>query len=80
MPGPRQRLAVLEGNGRKHLSKSEKAQRADQEVDLPKPKTLRVPKWLPECCRKEFRALAKELLKADLGTAQLDADTIGRYI
>ena len=80
MPGPRQRLAVLEGNGRKHLSKSEKAQRADQEVDLPKRKALRVPKWLPECCRKEFRALAKDLLKADLGTAQLDADTIGRYI
>ena len=79
MPGPRQKLSVLEGNGRKHLSKSEKARRADQEVDLPKPKTMRVPKWLPQDCRKEFRALAKELLKADLGAAQLDADTIGRY-
>ena len=28
MPGPRQKLIVLEANGRKHLSKSEKAQRA----------------------------------------------------
>lgn len=80
MPGPRQRLSVLEGNGRKHLSKAEKAQRAAQEVDLPKPKTLRVPKWLPEGNRKEFRALAKELLAADLGAAQLDADTLGRYV
>lgn len=80
MPGPRQRLSVLEGNGRKHLSKREKAQRADQEVDLPKPKTMRVPKWLPEELRKEFRALAKELLAADMGIAQLDQDTLGRYV
>ena len=80
MPGPRQRLSVLEGNGRKHLSKREKAQRADQEVDLPKPKTMRVPKWLPEELRKEFRALAKELLAADMGAAQLDRDALGRYV
>lgn len=80
MPGPRQKLSVLEGNGRKHLSKSEKARRADQEVDLPKPKTMRVPKWLPQDCRKEFRALAKELLAADMGAAQLDRDTLGRYV
>lgn len=80
MPGPRQKLSVLEGNGRKHLSKSEKAQRAAQEVDLPKPKTMRVPKWLPEDLRKEFRALAKEILAADMGAAQLDRDTLGRYV
>ena len=80
MPGPRQRLAVLEAGGRKHLSKTEKAQRAAQEVDLPKPKTMRVPKWLPEYLRADFRALAKELLSADMGAAQLDRDTVGRYI
>ena len=80
MPGPRQKLSVLEGNGRKHLSKAEKAQRAQQEVNLPKPKSLRVPKWLPEAYRKEFRALARELLAADMGAAQLDADTLGRYV
>ena len=80
MPGPRQKLSVLEGNGRKHLSKNEKAQRASQEVNLPKPKAMRVPKWLPEEHRKEFRALAKELLDADMGAAQLDRDTLGRYV
>ena len=80
MPGPRQKLSVLEGKGRKHLTKAEKAQRSAQEVNLPKPKTMRVPKWLPEDCRKEFRALAKELLGADLGAAQLDRDTLGRYV
>lgn len=80
MPGPRQRLSVLEGNGRKHLSKSEKAQRAAQEVDLPKPAKMRVPKWLPEYLKADFRALAKELLAADMGAAQLDRDTLGRYV
>ena len=80
MPGPRQKLSVLEGNGRKHLSKSEKARRDDQEVNLPKPKTMRLPKWLPEEHRKEFRTLAKELLAADMGAAQLDRDTLGRYV
>lgn len=80
MPGPRQKLSVLEGNGRKHLSKNEKARRADQEVNLPKPKTIRLPKWLPEEHRKEFRTLAKELLDADMGAAQLDRDTLGRYV
>ena len=71
---------MLEGNGRKHLSKSEKARRADQEVNLPRPKTMRLPKWLPEEHRKEFRALAKELLATDMGAAQLDRDTLGRYV
>lgn len=80
MPGPRQKLIVLEGNGRKHLSKSEKAQRAAQEINLPKPKTMRVPKWLPDYLKPDFRALAKELLAADMGIAQLDQDTLGRYV
>lgn len=80
MPGPRQRLSVLEGNGRKHLSKSEKAQRAAQEVDLPKPAKMRVPKWLPDHLKADFRALAKELLDTDMGAAQLDRDTLGRYV
>ena len=80
MPGPRQKLSVLEANGRKHLSKAEKAQRAAGEVELPKPAKMRVPKWLPEYLKADFRALAKELLAADLGAAQLDRDTVGRYI
>lgn len=80
MPGPRQKLSVLEANGRKHLSKAEKAQRAAGEVELPKPTKLRVPKWLPEYLKADFRALAKELLEADVGAAQLDRDTVGRYI
>lgn len=80
MPGPRQTLSVIEGKGKKHLSKKEKADRKDSDVVLPKPKSLKVPGWLPEEYRKAFRALSKELLKADMGIAQLDADTVGRYV
>lgn len=80
MPGPRQKLSVLEANGRKHLSKAEKAARAAREVELPKPAKMRVPRWLPEHLKADFRALAKELLAADMGAAQLDRDTVGRYL
>lgn len=43
MPGPRQSLEVLEGKGRKHLSRSERAQRAAGEVRPAPPKQLRPP-------------------------------------
>ena len=80
MPGPRQSLKVLEANGRKHLSRAEKAQRAAQEASLPKPKALKVPRWLPDELKPDFRALAREILAADIGAAQLDRDTLGRYV
>ena len=41
---------------------------------------MRVPKWLPDHLKPDFRALAKELLAADMGAAQLDRDTLGRYV
>lgn len=37
MPGPRQKLSVLEANGRKHLSKAEKAARAAGRWSCPNP-------------------------------------------
>ena len=40
MPGPRQSLEVLEGKGRKHLSRSERAQRAAGEVRPAPPKPV----------------------------------------
>lgn len=80
MPGPRMPLAVLEANGKKHLSEAEKAERAAQEVKLPRPKKISPPSWLPEYLKGDFRKLAKELLEADMGAAGLDRDTIGRYL
>lgn len=80
MPGPRQKLSVLEGTGNKHLSKSEKAQRAAQEINLPKPLKMPVPKWLPTQYRTAYRKLSKQLLEVDIGVAELDADTVARYV
>lgn len=80
MPGPRQPLALLEAKGKKHLSQAERAQRQAEEVRLPRPARIPPPAWLPEQLKKPFRSLAKELLAADMGVAQLDRDTIGRYL
>lgn len=80
MSGKRQPLAVLQANGRKHLSKAETAERAASEVHLEKPKRISVPAWLPEDLRGDFRKISRELLAADMGAAQLDRDTIGRLV
>lgn len=80
MPGPRQPLALLQANGRKHLTKAETAARAAGEVHLEKPKRLSPPAWLPEDLKGDFRKIAKEILEADMGAAQLDRDTIGRLV
>ena len=72
MPGPRQPTDVVKAKGRKHLSKAEEAQ-------VERPKTVKVPKWIPEDLKKEFRTLGRKLLAAGLYT-DLDADTLGRYL
>lgn len=79
MPGPRQPTDVVVAKGRKHLSKTEEAQRRSAEVRLPPAKTAKPPKWLPESLKKDFRALGKELIAAGIYT-DLDADTLGRYL
>ena len=80
MAGKRQPLAVLQANGRKHLTKAEIAERSAAEVHLKKPKRISVPAWLPEDLKGDFRKISKELLDADLGASQLDRDTIGRLV
>lgn len=79
MPGKRQPTDVVLANGRKHLSRAEEAQRRAGEVKLPRAKTARPPRWLPEELKKTFRALGKQLIQAKLYT-ELDADTLGRYV
>lgn len=79
MPGPRQPTDVVKAKGRKHLSKTEEAQRRAGEVQVERPKTVKVPKWVPEDLKKEFRALGRKLLAAGLYT-DLDADALGRYL
>lgn len=79
MSGKRQPTAVVVANGRKHLTKTEIAEREAAEVKLPTAKTAKVPKWLPEGLKKDFRALGKKLINAGLYT-ELDGDTLGRYL
>ena len=79
MSGPRQPTDVIKAKGRKHLSKAEEAQRRAGEVQVERPKTVKVPKWVPEDLKKDFRALGRKLLAAGLYT-DLDADTLGRYL
>ena len=79
MPGPRQPTDVVKAKGRKHMTKAEEAQRRAGEVQVERPKTVKVPKWVPEDLKKEFRTLGRKLLAAGLYT-DLDADTLGRYL
>ena len=79
MAGPRERLEVLEGKGRKHLTKAEKAQRAAGEAKPEIPKQIRAPNYLPEDLRPEYVELGKRLRDCGLFTV-LDADVLARYL
>ncbi|MCI7735171.1 MAG: phage terminase small subunit P27 family [Dysosmobacter sp.] len=79
MAGTRQPTDVVLANGRKHLSQAEEAARRAGEVQVPRPKTVKVPKWVPETLKADFRRLGKQLLRCGLYT-DLDADNLGRYL
>lgn len=79
MAGKRQPTDVVIANGRKHLSKTEEAERRAGEVKVSPAKTAKPPKWLPETLKKDFRAIGKRLIASGLYT-ELDADTLGRYL
>ena len=79
MSGTRQPTDVVKANGRKHLSKTEEAERRASEVHVEKPKTVKAPKWVPAHLKKSFRQLAEKLHACGLYT-DLDADTLGRYL
>lgn len=65
--------------GKKHLSKTEEAERRKREARVETPKTAKPPKWLPEGLKKDFRSLGKKLIAAGIYTV-LDGDTLGRYL
>ena len=79
MAGTRQPTDVVLANGRRHLSQAEEAARRAGEVQVPRPKTVKVPKWVPETLKADFRRLGKQLLRCGLYT-DLDADNLGRYL
>lgn len=79
MAGTRQPVDLLIAKGAKHLSQAEIEQRRAQEVKAPKPKTLRVPKYLPKSLHKKFRELGRQLAALNL-FSELDYDCLARYL
>lgn len=78
MAGKRQPTAVVEANGRKHLTEAEKDARLDREVHVPPPDTAVPPRWLPKRLHQEYREIGEILLAAGL-YAELDRDVLGQY-
>ena len=78
MAGKRQPTAVVEANGRKHLSRAETDARRDAEIQIPPAEKVTPPKWLPKECRTEFRKVGEMLRDAGL-YSDLDRDVLAQY-
>lgn len=78
MAGKRMPTAVVEANGRKHLSKKEKAERLAVEIRAEAPETVTPPKWLAKKHHKEFLEIAGKLVELEL-YAELDRDVLAQY-
>ena len=79
MPGPRQPLVVIEGKGKKHLTKKEKLERAEREVKAEKPKYVLAPDYLPQELREKFKSISRQLLALDI-FSKLDRDSLAMYL
>lgn len=81
MGGPRRSMDVnLSVVGGKHWTNEEKEQRLNSEVMMPKPDTLKPPKWLGAEAKKLFKGYAKEILDFPAGlVSNLDIGTLARY-
>lgn len=78
MPGKRQPIDLIKVNGRKHLSKSEEAERRSFEPSVATPAVVVPPKWLPKRYHNEFLEIGQLLLDSGLYT-ELDKDVLGQY-
>ena len=78
MSGKRQPTALVELNGRKHMTQAEADERRDREVTLPPADSVNPPKWLPKRLHREYREIGETLNGAGL-YAELDRDVLGQY-
>lgn len=78
MSGKRQPTALVEANGRKHLTKAEADARRDREVVVPPVDAVTPPKWLPKALHREYHEIGEILNGAGL-YAELDRDVLGQY-
>ena len=78
MAGQRQPIALVEGKGKKHLTKAEIEERKNTEVVAPSNR-VKPPAYLTPEQKKKFRKLAKELLEIKL-LANVDCDALARLL
>lgn len=78
MARPRQPLAVVQANGKKHLTKQEIAEREASEVE-PCTDEIEAPKYLTVKQRKLFDKLAGQLQKIKI-MGETDVDALARYV
>lgn len=78
MSGKRQPTALVEANGRKHLTQAEADERRDREIYMPPADEVTPPKWLSKRLRPEYCEIGEMLNGAGL-YAELDRDVLGQY-
>lgn len=78
MGRPKQPLAVVQANGRKHLTKSEIAERQATEVK-PVTDNMEPPSYLNATQKNEFNKIANQLQKLKI-MGETDVDALARYI
>ncbi|ADU30355.1 phage terminase small subunit P27 family [Evansella cellulosilytica] len=76
----RQPLSVIQGKGRKHLTKNEIKEREEQEAALKgNTDNIVAPSYLTKSQKEEFDQIANELVRLQI-FSNLDVDALARYI
>ncbi len=78
MARQRQPIALIQANGRKHLTKSELEQRSRTEVQ-PCTEEIAAPAFLTKKQKREFDQIAQQLMKLKI-MGETDVDTLARYV
>ena len=78
MPNMAQPLRLIEAKGKKHLTKQEKQERSQMELQVPFT-DVEAPEYLTAKQRKEFEKYAEMLLELKIMT-ELDVDCLVRYV
>lgn len=78
MARQRQPIALIQANGRKHLTKSEVEQRSRTEVQ-PCTDDIAAPAFLTKKQKREFDQIAQQLMKLKI-MGETDVDTLARYV
>lgn len=75
---PRQPLKLLEAKGKKHLTKKEKSNRENTEIQAPADGIV-APEYLHKSQKEEFDKISKQLVELEI-FSNLDCDALARYL